>query len=150
MALTGLPFLFVLIAVAATLMAVTMLLWNRWRYWWAYPMRLLCLLCVMAAGAMLAADVVNRTYGFYTSLDDLLGRVPANAGANTAPVPDLRVPANERGRVVQVRLGAARAGITRDAQVYLPAAYFQPSQTRRRFPVIELFHGYPGNPGNWI
>jgi hypothetical protein len=69
MALTGLPFLFVLIAVAATLMAATMLLWNRWRCWWAYPMRLLCLLCVMAAGAMLAADVVNRTYGFYTSLE---------------------------------------------------------------------------------
>jgi S-formylglutathione hydrolase FrmB len=33
--------------------------------------------------------------------------------------------------------------------VYLPAAYFQPSQAQRRFPVIELFHGYPGNPKNW-
>src|SRR6266540_3761045 len=150
MTLTALPFLFLLIGVATALVAATMLLWNRWASWWVPPMRLLCLLCVMAAGAVLAADVVNRSYGFYSSLDDLLGRVPANAGANTAPVPDLRVPANERGRVVQVRLGGARAGITRDAQVYLPAAYFRPSQARRRFPVVELFHGYPGNPGNWI
>lgn len=36
------------------------------------------------------------------------------------------------------------------ALVYLPAAYFQPSQAKRRFPVIELFHGFPGNPVNWF
>jgi hypothetical protein len=42
MDLTGLPFLLVLIAAAATLVAVTMLVWNRWSRWWAYPMRVVC------------------------------------------------------------------------------------------------------------
>jgi enterochelin esterase-like enzyme len=150
MTLTGLPFLFLLIAVATTLMAVAMLLWNRWPRWWAYPMRLLCLLSVMTAGAVLAADVVNRTYGFYSSLDDLLGRVPANVGIIAGPVHGLRVAESAEGRVIRVRLGGARARVSRDALVYLPAAYFQPSQARRRFPVVELFHGYPGNPSNWV
>ncbi len=104
-------------------------------------MRLLCLLSVMTAGAVLAADVVNRTYGFYSSLDDLLGRVPANVGIIAGPVHGLRVAESAEGRVIRVRLGRARARVSRDALVYLPAAYFQPSQARRRFPVVELFHG---------
>lgn len=150
MTLIGLPFLFVLIAVAATLVAATMLLWNQWPRWWAVPMRLLCLLLVMASGVVLAADVVNRSYGFYGSLDDLLGRVPAQVIVAAGPVPDLRVADSAKGRVVQVRLSGARAGVTREALVYLPAAYFQPSQARRRFPVLELFHGYPGSARNWV
>ena len=140
MTFIGLPFLVILIAVAAALVAATMLLWNRWPRWWAFPMRLLCLLLVMASGVVVAADVVNRSYGFYSSLDDLLGRVPAQ----------VVLPASAKGRIVQVRLGGARSGVTRDALVYLPAAYFQPSQARRRFPVLELFHGYPGNPRDWV
>jgi hypothetical protein len=150
MTLTGLPFLFVLIAVAAALVAATMLLWNRWPPWWAFPMRLLCLLLVMASGVAVTADVVNRSYGFYSSLDDLLGRGPAHVIVASGPVPDLRVAASDKGRVVHVWLSGARAGVTREALVYLPAAYFQRSQARRRFPVLELFHGYPGNPGNWV
>ena len=41
-------------------MGATMLLWNRWRWPWAVPVRLLCLLLMMFAGAVLAADLVNR------------------------------------------------------------------------------------------
>jgi enterochelin esterase-like enzyme len=150
MTLIGLPFLVVLIAVAATVVAATMVLWNWWPRWWAVPMRLLCLLLVMACGAALVADVVNRSYGFYSSLDDLLGRAPAPVIVAARPVPDLRVAESAKGRVVQVRLSGARAGVTREALVYLPAAYFQPSQARRRFPVLELFHGYPGGPRDWV
>jgi hypothetical protein len=50
----------VLIAGATALMGATMLLWNRWRWPWAVPVRLLCLLLMMFAGAVLAADLVNR------------------------------------------------------------------------------------------
>ena len=151
MTIIGLPFLVVLIAVAATMVAATMVLWNRWPRWWAFPMRLLCLLLVMASGVAVAADVVNRSYGFYSSLDDLLGRVPAPVIVAARPVPDLHVAESAEGRVVQVRLSSARgAGMTREALVYLPAAYFQPSQATRRLPVLELFHGYPGGPSNWV
>ena len=147
MDLTGLPFLLVLITVAAAIVALTMLLWNRWSRWWAHATRLLCLLCVMAAGAAPAAAVVNRTYGFYTSLDDLLGHMPALGPA--AGLASGRVPDNSRGRLIQVRLDGARSGLSRGALVYLPAAWFQPAQAKRRFPVLELFHGFPGSPANW-
>ena len=119
MTIIGLPFLVVLIAVAATMVAATMVLWNRWPRWWAFPMRLLCLLLVMASGVAVAADVVNRSYGFYSSLDDLLGRVPAPVIVAARPVPDLHVAESAEGRVVQVRLSSARgAGMTREALVY--------------------------------
>jgi enterochelin esterase-like enzyme len=147
MDLTGLPFLLLLIAAGATLLAGTMLLWNRWPGRWAFPMRLLCLLLVMAAGAVLAADVVNRTYGFYASLDDLLGRLPAPRGMVAGPVPERGVP---DGRAIRVRLPGTRAGVSREGLVYLPAAYFQRSAAGQRFPVLELFHGFPGGPDNWI
>jgi enterochelin esterase-like enzyme len=159
MALTGLPFLVVLIVAAAGLIGATMLLWNRWRWPWAVPIRLVCLLLMMVAGAALAGDLVNRDYGFYSSFNDLLGRVPVQGTIVSTVGPSgldsaqgwhaLYRPGHGRGRVVEVRLDGARSGVRRYALVYLPAAYFQPSQARRRFPVIELFHGYPGNPTNW-
>lgn len=166
MALTGLPFLVALIAVAAAFIGGTMLLWNRWRWPWAVPARLLCLLLIMAVGAALAGDIVNRNFGFYSSFNDLLGREPlqgtvvstagpsapdAGGGGHSGQVwPTNDVGGKQVGaRVIQVRLDGARSGIRRDALVYLPAAYFVPSQSRRRFPVIELIHGYPGNPTNW-
>ena len=147
MDLTGLPFLLVLIAASAALVAGTMLLWNRWPRWWAFPMRLLCLLLVMVAGAVLAAGVVNRAYGFYASVNDLLGREPAPGGMVAGPVPERGV---ADGRVIQVRLPGRRTGVSREGLVYLPAAYFQRSAAGQRFPVLELFHGFPGGPDNWI
>jgi enterochelin esterase-like enzyme len=40
--------------------------------------------------------------------------------------------------------------ITRDVYVYLPPQYFQAAYRRYRFPVIELIHGFPGVPQDWI
>jgi enterochelin esterase-like enzyme len=167
MALTGLPFLVVLIIAAAALMGATMLLWNRWPWPWTIPMRPLCLLLLMAVGAALTGTIVNRDYGFYTSFNDLFGHEPAGGTVVTVEGPSAGdrsggwealdrsggpgpvAGAYGSGRIVRVRLDGARSGISRDGFVYLPAAYFQPSQAQRRFPVIELFHGYPGNPTNW-
>jgi enterochelin esterase-like enzyme len=165
MALTGLPFLVVLIVATAALMGATILLWNRWPWPWAAAMRPLCLLLLMVAGAALAGDVINRDYGFYTSFSDLLGREPARGTIITAEsrsadkgiggLGDPDRPGHTgpvrggHGRVVRVLLHGARAGVNRAALVYLPAAYFQPAQARRRFPVVELFHGYPGSATNW-
>jgi S-formylglutathione hydrolase FrmB len=169
MALTGLPFLVVLVATAAALMGATMLLWNRWPWPWAAPIRLLFLLLLMAAGVVLVADIVNRDYDFYTSFNELLGHEPVRGVVVTAEGPSgvagtggggaqyrasnawTTQGANRGayGRVIRIRLNGARSGVSREALVYLPAAYFQPSQARRRFPVIELFHGYPGSPTNW-
>jgi enterochelin esterase-like enzyme len=40
--------------------------------------------------------------------------------------------------------------ITRSVYVYLPPQYFQPSYRHYRFPAIELLHGFPGTPQDWI
>jgi enterochelin esterase-like enzyme len=40
--------------------------------------------------------------------------------------------------------------ITRDVYVYLPPQYFRAAYRRYRFPVIELIHGFPGAPQDWI
>ncbi len=140
MALTGLPFLIVLTGAAIVVVALTMALWNRWPRWWANPLRLLSLLLVMLCGIGLAADMVNRDFDFYSSFGDLLGQVSTNGPAVALPVQDYGTQ-NAASRVVRVQLVGARSHLNRYALVYLPAAYFQRSQARRRFPVIELFHG---------
>ena len=43
-----------------------------------------------------------------------------------------------------------RSGITRVVYLYLPPQYFQPAYRAYRFPVIELIHGQPGVPQDWI
>jgi enterochelin esterase-like enzyme len=40
--------------------------------------------------------------------------------------------------------------ITRSVYVYLPPQYFQPAYRDYRFPAIELLHGFPGTPLDWI
>jgi enterochelin esterase-like enzyme len=40
--------------------------------------------------------------------------------------------------------------ITRSVYVYLPPQYFQPAYRNYRFPAIELLHGFPGTPQDWI
>jgi enterochelin esterase-like enzyme len=40
--------------------------------------------------------------------------------------------------------------IKRTVLVYLPPQYFQAAYAKYRFPAIELFTGYPGQPSDWI
>ena len=40
--------------------------------------------------------------------------------------------------------------LTRAVYVYLPPQYFQAKYSDYRFPVIELLHGFPGQPQDWI
>ncbi len=55
-----------------------------------------------------------------------------------------------RGRLVQLQLPGAASGLNRSGFVYLPPQYFEPAYANARFPVLELLHGQPGDPGNWI
>lgn len=146
MELTGWPFLAVLCACSIALITVTMMLWNRWPARWALVLRLGCLLLLMITGAAVSADVVNREFGFYASFDDLLDRLPPVAVTHCPGGSDGATPGLVRGRIERVRLAGSDSGISREALVYLPATYASPVGVHRRFPVIELFHGYPGGP----
>ncbi len=163
MDLLGWPFLLLLCALAAALLVAVHRTWSRWPRRLALPARTLSLLLVMAMGAVLAGDLLNRSEGFYSSFSDLLGTSPVHEppdsfslGRGQAQL-DILTPdweargrrdaAAERGTVVLARFAGPRSGIVRTGLVYLPADYFSPL-SRTRFDVVEMFHGTPGGPGN--
>ena len=165
MALQSLSFLILLCATSVLLMLGVAGLWNRWRGLWAVPARALSLLLVMVMGALVAATVVNRELGFYSSLSDLFGgqsTAARVAGGSVAAPPAARVEgvpsdylaqgkaaaAAGQGLLLKVTFPGQYSGISRAGYLYLPADYFRRPQLS--YPAVEMFHGYPGGPANWI
>ncbi|HEX4661624.1 MAG TPA: alpha/beta hydrolase-fold protein [Streptosporangiaceae bacterium] len=58
--------------------------------------------------------------------------------------------AEQVGLALQLIVHGPITNITRDLDVYLPPQYFRAAYRRYRFPVIELIHGFPGVPQDWI
>jgi enterochelin esterase-like enzyme len=114
---------------------------------------------------------VNRYYGYYqtwgSAFDDL-----TNQGVNTGP----QVPTNsllakgsgsadlaglpkspiylklalQQGDTLRLVIHGKLSHITRVTYVYLPPQYFEARYAKYKFPVIELIHGQPGTPQDWI
>ena len=139
--------------------------------WWMAVARQLVFRVLAACLAFIPAmafgvAAVNKYYDYYrnwnSAISDFTGR------SNQAT----EVPVTESGTGVKFRafLGsavdqsvAAQFGytvrldvtgqithITRSVYVYLPPQYFQPAYRSYRFPAIELLHGFPGTPEDWI
>jgi enterochelin esterase-like enzyme len=58
--------------------------------------------------------------------------------------------AEQQGVVVPVTVPGPLSHIRRTVLIFLPPQYFQTSYADYRFPVIELYPGYPGFPRDWI
>jgi enterochelin esterase-like enzyme len=54
------------------------------------------------------------------------------------------------GYTVQLKVTGQITHITRNVFVYLPPQYFQAAYRNYRFPAIELLHGFPGTPEDWV
>jgi len=54
------------------------------------------------------------------------------------------------GYTAHLEIPGKLSHITRSVYVYLPPQYFQASYRNYRFPAIELLHGFPGTPQDWI
>ena len=145
--------------------------------WWLLaarqPALRLLAACLAFIPAMLFGVVaVNKYYGYYQTWGAALADL-TNQGAatgTTAPPPALAVGtansgaelstltrsdtslklAQQQGYTLHLSLTGPRSHITRAVYVYLPPEYFQPSYRTYRFPVIELIHGQPGEPQDWI
>ena len=63
------------------------------------------------------------------------------------PAPSPPTPAHPFARYL---VTGARSGVRAPVLVRLPAAYFDPAWSARRFPVIETFHGAPGHAEQWL
>jgi enterochelin esterase-like enzyme len=123
--------------------------------------------CLAFIPAMLfGVAAVNKYYGYYqnwnSAVSDLTGQ-----SAQTAQVPttdagagaefgnylgnavDTAV-AKMEGYTLKLSVPGELSHITRTVYVYLPPQYFQRSFRDYRFPAIELLHGFPGTPLDWI
>jgi enterochelin esterase-like enzyme len=110
---------------------------------------------------------VNKYYGYYQTWGAAVVDI-TNQGANTTPwVPDRTLVAGSRfdavdnsqvylrlarqqGYTLRLKVAGQRSHLTRVVYVYLPPQYFQRRYRTYRFPVIELIHGQPGEPQDWI
>jgi hypothetical protein len=112
------------------------------------PVRILCgtLSIVVAMTGGIAA--VNFYYGYYTTWGQMWADFHGGA-ANLGTVSAVSDPAVGSGSIGWVNLPGKLSGYDRRGLVYLPPQYSQARYAAVRFPVVELFHGSPGNPLAW-
>lgn len=126
--------------------------------------------CLAFVPAMLfGVAAVNKYYGYYETWGaihaDFTGggvqnmpRIPA-AGAGSAQMfghllgstVNTQQAAQSGAEIgVEVRGAGPADTIVRRVIIYLPPQYFQKQYASYRFPAIELIHGQPGGPQDWI
>lgn len=160
MSLLGWPLLIMSVILALVAPAACVALWGRVRGTTALPARLVLIL-VCQVTAILAVGVgINDHFQFFASWSDLSGQNGANApiqqqNPGAQPLPrslakrlrnDFRE--DKANNALQATLVGAKSGIRSKVWVWLPPQYR--TQPRTRFPVIELFPGYPGTPTTWF
>ena len=118
--------------------------------------------------------VANNTFGFFADWTDLAGALTsAPAPGRTSQggtSPNAAAEASVGGAGLTVKghklpplphepggdreyaflVSGPVSHVTGKVVVYLPAGYTDPKQAKRRYPVIETFHGYPGRPEQWL
>jgi len=123
-----------------------------------------CLAFIPAMAFGVAA--VNKYYDYYqnwnSAISDFTGQsnqaaeVPtADTGTGTKFSSFLgssidQAVAAQFGFTAHLEIPGKLSHITRGVYVYLPPQYFQASYRNYRFPAIELLHGFPGTPEDWI
>jgi Putative esterase len=128
--------------------------------------RVLCACLAFVPAMLFGVVAVNKYYGYYetwgAAIADLTNqgaktplRVPGNlaSGLQLARIDGAEIYlrlAQQQGYTLRLTVPGRRSHITRAVYVYLPPQYFQPGYRKYRFPVIELIHGQPGEPQDWI
>ncbi|MBO2450039.1 hypothetical protein J4573_23250 [Actinomadura barringtoniae] len=124
---------------------------------------LVSLTMAMVLGVLL----VNDYYSYYNSWgamwDDVTGGGPANVRSVASVGEESRGQLDtllrragvsrevrKNGMLLTMPFAGVESGITRNGLVYLPPQYFKPGHGRQRLPVVELLHGDPGTPANWV
>ncbi len=127
--------------------------------------RYLAVRIVAAAMSFVAAAVfgmaaVNRFYDYYQTwgnvVADLTGTQPGVTALPNVPPPGKLqqviggADAAKNGRLISLDLAGKQSQISRTGLIYLPPQYFQRRFAAFRFPVMELLHGSPGRPYDWV
>ena len=110
---------------------------------------------------------VNKYYGYYQTWGSMVADLTHQDAGAASRVPEVEFAdrsragtldgsrahltlAERQGYLVRLMVTGQRSHLTRAVYVYLPPQYFQRSFRAYRFPVIELIHGQPGEPQDWI
>ncbi len=129
--------------------------------------RVLAACLAFVPAVMFGVAAVNKYYDYYQSwnsaISDFTGSgLPATAvvsgknansalGISTVLNNDIYTQlAAQQGYTLQIQVHGKLSGITRTVLVFLPPQYFQPAYKGYRFPAIELIHGFPGGPNDWL
>lgn len=73
-----------------------------------------------------------------------------SATAQPPVLPSLPPGAGVADRVLRYTVTGASSGLRGTILVTLPEGYADPANAARRYPVLETFHGYPGDPAQWV
>jgi enterochelin esterase-like enzyme len=140
--------------------------------WWLVVARRVALKVVAAGLSFVVAMsfgvlAVNKYFSYYGTWGAAIADL-SNSSPNSGPqisqgsllagnkslkfdqrTVDLRL-AQLEGDTLRVAITGKLSHITREVLIYLPPQYFQTRYAKYRFPVIELIHGQPGLPQDWI
>jgi pimeloyl-ACP methyl ester carboxylesterase len=174
MSLTGPLFLNAVLVVTAAAFVLVVVVWPRLtpRTPWHVAGRVGALLLVNLLVLLSAVTQLNAAYLFFADWTDLQGalsghvaqtgldrggaaskalRTPASGQAAHASrkVPALTVPVSASG-VAQFKVTGPLSGLSGTVVVQLPEGYTSAAAQRRRYPVLEAYHGYPSGPLTWV
>ena len=140
--------------------------------WWLLATRRVAFRVLAACLAFVPAMVfgvlgVNKYYGYYQTWGAMRADLTQQGAGAASGIPDIRLAGDSRsgtldgsrshlktaqrhGYLMRLTVTGRRSHLTRTVYVYLPPQYFQPAYRAYRFPAIELIHGQPGVPQDWI
>jgi enterochelin esterase-like enzyme len=140
--------------------------------WWLVVARRVGIRITAAALSFVIAGTfgilaVNKYFSYYQTWGAAIADL-SNANPNSGPkvsqgslLEGARSPAFDahavylklalqQGYTVHLDVAGKLSHITRAVYIYLPPEYFEPQYKHYRFPVVELIHGQPGEPQDWI
>jgi enterochelin esterase-like enzyme len=128
--------------------------------------RVLAAFLAFLPAMLFGVAAVNKYYDYYqnwnSAIADITGQgtppgtghaarpgAPTNLSSFLGHAIDTQLAA-QYGYTLHMWVHGRLSGLTRSVYVYLPPQYFAPAFRSYRFPVIELIHGFPGEPQDWI
>ncbi len=96
-----------------------------------------------------AADFTNQGVATLPEVPHLAGKVGSGI-SKLGLSPQARAEATQTGYLFATVVKGRESRISRTVYIYLPAQYFLTKYNTYQFPVIELLHGSPGNPEQWV
>ncbi len=139
--------------------------------WWLavakkVAVRLLAALLAFVPAMLFGVAAVNKYYDYYQTWSAAFADL-TNSGGQAVELPDgaaassatfsnvlgssIDTPlAAHQGLTLRLTVPGPASHLTRTVFVYLPPQYFQAGYLHYDFPAIELLHGFPGVPQDWI